>query len=213
MKKCLLLFSTFSILIVKVNAQNANEFLKQKETQIKYLTQQVAALQLYISYVKKGYQVAQHGLGMIEKIKDGNFNLHKDFIMALKEVNPNISNDKKTKAIATHLERAKEDFKIFVQESQKDENLSSDEKKYLLHISRALAENCERSLAELDLVLASGKIEMKDDVRLQKVNLLYLDAISKWAFVQAFCNHSKLLSLQRKKETQEIKDMKAIHDL
>jgi hypothetical protein len=121
------------------------------------------------------------------------------------KVNVNISTDGKTKAIAVYLNRAKQDFKDFNLESQKDENFTPDEKKYLDHIYKALAAHCENSLEELNLISLDGGLEMKDDKRLQKINTLFEDAIGKYAFTQSFTKNSRLLSSQREKESTEIR--------
>jgi hypothetical protein len=43
------------------NAQTWREWTKQKETQIKYLVEQIAAFQTYLGYVKQGYDIAHKG--------------------------------------------------------------------------------------------------------------------------------------------------------
>ncbi|MBO9573555.1 MAG: hypothetical protein J7497_15310, partial [Chitinophagaceae bacterium] len=79
------LFGSFS-----GSAQTWSEWFKQKKTQIKYLTQQIAALQIYIGYARKGYEIADKGLTAIGDIKNGEFNLYRDFFSSLREVNSNL---------------------------------------------------------------------------------------------------------------------------
>jgi hypothetical protein len=67
---------------------NWNEWFRQKKTQLKYLAEQIAALKVYLEYLKKGYDVAQKGLSTIELIKSGSFSLHKDYFNSLKQVSP-----------------------------------------------------------------------------------------------------------------------------
>src|SRR5215217_1209124 len=71
-------------------AQTFDEWFRQNATQKKYLIQQIAALKVYLDYVQKGYAIAQKGLTTIGHIKQGDFNLHRDFFNSLKGVNPNI---------------------------------------------------------------------------------------------------------------------------
>ncbi|ULT42931.1 conjugal transfer protein TraI [Niabella defluvii] len=65
MKKILL----FLLLVVSagsnLQAQTFAEWFQQKKTQKKYLLQQIAALQVYIGYAKKGYNIAKDGLNTI----------------------------------------------------------------------------------------------------------------------------------------------------
>ena len=72
--------------------RHGREWFQQKETQKKYLLQQIAALEIYYDYAKKGYDIASKELGIIRQIKDGDFNLHRDFFNALQRVNPAIAN-------------------------------------------------------------------------------------------------------------------------
>ena len=50
-----------------------------KKTQKKYLLQQIAALKVYISYAKKGYNIVSSGINTIRDIKKGELNLHNNF--------------------------------------------------------------------------------------------------------------------------------------
>ncbi|MGB4400952.1 MAG: hypothetical protein WBJ10_16380, partial [Daejeonella sp.] len=57
-------------------AQTWDEIFKQKETQKKYLVQQLAALKLYAGYLKKGYDIADKGISSIKAFSNGEFKLH-----------------------------------------------------------------------------------------------------------------------------------------
>ena len=72
------------------SAQTFAEWFNQKATQRKYLIQQIAALQVYIGYVSKGYSIAKNGLNTIRDIKRGDFNLHNSYLTSLVTVNPKI---------------------------------------------------------------------------------------------------------------------------
>jgi hypothetical protein len=71
--------------------QNAQEIFNQKKTLIKYLSQQVAALQVYIGYARQGYSIAKDGLNMIGDIKKGDFNLHNNYFNSLKQIKPAVA--------------------------------------------------------------------------------------------------------------------------
>ena len=62
------------------------------QTQKKYMLQHIAALQVYIGYAKKGYNIASKGINTVRNIKNGDFNLHRDFFSSLKNINPAIMN-------------------------------------------------------------------------------------------------------------------------
>ena len=50
-------------------SQGLSDFFSQSEADIKYMLQQVAALQVYIGYAEKGYSIAQKGLTFIGDLK------------------------------------------------------------------------------------------------------------------------------------------------
>ncbi len=64
MKTILLVIATV-LLFQSANAQTWDEWFKQKKTQKKYLVQQIAALRVYLDYLKKGYTVVHNGLNTI----------------------------------------------------------------------------------------------------------------------------------------------------
>ena len=92
MKTRLLLFL---LLITGVSkAQTWEEFSKQKETQKKYLLQQLAALKVYAGYLKKGYTIVTDGLNSIKGFTKAELNLHDTFFKSKKSVNPAVVNQK-----------------------------------------------------------------------------------------------------------------------
>lgn len=93
----LILFALFSL---TPKAQTLAEWFQQGGTQKKYLLQQIAALQVYIGDVQKGYSIAKQGLNTISDIKNDEFNLHKDYFNSLKIVNPKIKNYSKVADIS-----------------------------------------------------------------------------------------------------------------
>lgn len=78
-----------------LTAQTFAEWTSQKATQKEYLLQQIAAFQVYIGYISKGYSVAKKGLNTIRDIKHGDFNLHSNYITSLVTVNPKVKRYKK----------------------------------------------------------------------------------------------------------------------
>src|SRR5688500_14766126 len=97
--KSLLLITIGIIMSFFCFAQTWDEWTQQKKTQIKCLLQQIAANKVYIEYLQKGYSIANKGLTTIRNIKDGDFNLHRDFFGSLKTVNSKIKNAGKVAAI------------------------------------------------------------------------------------------------------------------
>ena len=91
--KCWLVGLLVCCLGFSASAQTWSEWFAQKATQKKYLLEQLAALQVYTGYVKKGYGIARDGLGLVRDITGGEFKLHELFISGLKKVSPAVAGD------------------------------------------------------------------------------------------------------------------------
>ena len=76
-----ILFILFVLVSNQVHAQKPKH---------KRLIEQIAALQVYIGYAQQGYIIANKGLTTVRNIKNGDFNLHRDFLSSFKKVNPKI---------------------------------------------------------------------------------------------------------------------------
>src|SRR5687768_6046103 len=129
----------FIIAIVnKVNAQTWEEWTKQKETQIKYLVEQIAAFQVYLDYVKKGYDIAQKGITTVQNIKHGELNLHKNFFNSLKTVNPVVKNYTKVADIIVIQISMVKRSKALINECRQNGEFTSEEIAYLENVCSKL---------------------------------------------------------------------------
>jgi hypothetical protein len=184
---------------------NWNEWFKQKKTQRKYLVQQIAALQVYLEYLKKGYQIADKGLTTIGDIKNGTFNLDKDYFNSLKYVNPVVRKSPKVNEVLVYQHYILEGMHKLATDCIRDENFSADEINYIQAIRKKMLEECNNSMAELTLITTSGEAEMKDDERLLRLDKVHDEMQDKYAFTQDFIQSTQLLSRQRSKEKNQIR--------
>lgn len=186
-----------------VKAQTFAEFFSQKKTQKKYLLQQIAALQLYIGYAKKGYDIASSGLNTVRDITNGEFSLHGTFLSSLKAVSPAIRNNAKVAEIIA--------LQIAIGSAFNgigNSGLSLSDKLYLQDVKEHLMEECVKDLEELLLVITSGKVEMTDDQRIKRLDRIYLSMRDKSAFAQNFSNQVGILIRQRANEQKEIEQIR-----
>lgn len=184
---------------------NWNEWFRQKKTQRKYLIQQIAALKVYIEYLKKGYKIVDKGLTTIGDIKDGTFTMDKDYLNSLKQVSPVVKNSPKLSEVIAYQNTIRKDLYKLVLDSHKDENLSSDEVEYIEEVYKNMLEECEASIDELIVITTSGEAEMKDDERLLRLDKVHDDMQDKYAFTQDFISSTRLLCVERAKEKNQIK--------
>ena len=195
--------------VPKCQAQTFAEWFKQKKTQQKYLLQQISALQVYIGYAKKGYEIAGSGLQTIRDITDGEFGLHDVFITGLKKVSPAIRNDLRMAEIIALQIAIIRSFNVV----KKAAPLSADQLGNMALVADQVISECYNDLEELLLVITSGKVEMTDDQRLERLNGIYDRMVDKSAFAQDFCAKMSLLILQQKNEQNSINQFRRYYEI
>lgn len=213
MKKVFVIVLACLIAGVSANAQTFAEWFNQKATQKKYLLQQIAALQVYIGYAKKGYNIANKGISAVRNIKNGDFNLHRDFFNALKNVNPVISKYAKVADIIAYQVRIIKQTKQTIQGIRETNQFSSEELAYCKQVFDNLLKECVKTIDELLMVITPGELEMKDDERLKKIDRIYSDMQDKYSFCSSFGDEMGLLSVQRLSEKSEINHSKILNGL
>lgn len=213
MKRILLLATAGLFAFLSSNAQTADEWLNQNSTQKKYLLQQIAALKVYLGYAKKGYTIVTSGVTTIRNIKNGDLNLHRDFFNRLKNVNPAIRKYAKVADIIAYQVKIIKQTKITIQQIRETKQFAEAELDHCKQIFDNLLNECMKTVEELILVTTSGKLEMKDDERLKRIDRLYADVQDKYSFACSFSEDMGLLAVQRLGEQMEINRSKLINGL
>ncbi|MBB2148948.1 hypothetical protein [Pedobacter gandavensis] len=190
-------------------AQTFAEFFKQKKTQKKYLLQQIAALQVYIEYAKKGYDIASSGLRTIKDISNGEFGLHSAFITSLKAINPVVRNNVK---VAEIIESQIRISKVFGSVQYSD-LLSLNNQLYVQNVQENVIAECGNDLEELLLVITSGKLEMSDQQRLIRIDRIYQSMSDKYAFTMDFMGQVMMLTRQAEKEQEFIYQIRKYYEI
>jgi hypothetical protein len=212
MKKIgILMLLLFGWLTIQAQTPNFNEWFRQKKTQRKYLLQQIAALKVYLEYLKKGYQIVDKGLTTIGEIKNGTFTMDKDYLNSLKQVSPVVKNSPKVAEVLRYQRSIITDFKKFVNDCRKDENLTADEVRYIEDVYANMLKECDASIDELTVITTSGEAEMKDDERLLRLDKVHDALQDKYTFTQDFIDSTRLLSLERAKDKNQIKGSRKLY--
>lgn len=186
------------------HAQTLAEWFQQKQTQKKYLIEQIAALQVYLGYVKKGYDIASKGIHTISDIKNSEFNLHGTFFNSLKTVNPKIKNIGEVVAIIALQISIVQHFKSSIETYRESQQFNNDELDYIGKVYADLTTDCLQDIDQLIAVITDNTFQMTDDERLKQINLIYADMLDKNQFTQSFTNSATLLAQQRTKEQNDI---------
>jgi hypothetical protein len=194
-------------------AQTFGEWFRQKSTQRKYLLEQIAALKVYGSYVKKGYKLAQQGLTTIGQIKDGDLNLHRIYFNSLKNINPSVRNYKRINDIIALQDDIRRETTIGRKVVVKATTLNAEEKDYLGKVYRKLENDCLTTLDELEVVITDGKLEMKDDERINRIDELLSQSQSQYRFVKDFSSSIAVHIIQKASEQKDINLQNRLYQL
>ena len=207
-----LLLPAYCLLPTECSAQTWDEWFQQKKTQREYLVKQIALLRVYLGYLKKGDEIADKGLTTIHNIKNGDFNLHRDFFGSLKNLNPHIANSTKVADIIA--------FQVYVIRGIRNVNnfcrnnkhFTPEEVRYVAAVYSNMLFLTDASISELLMIIRSNETEMKDDERLMGIDKLYDDMLDKHAFVQSFDNDVHLMAAEREREQREVESLRKQFD-
>lgn len=213
MKKYLIVIMIGFVMLggIEAQAQNWNEWFKQKKTQRRYLLKQIALLKVYVGLVKKGVTVVRHGLNTVQNVKNGEFNLHKDFFSHLNNVNPLIANSAKVADIIA--------YQVFILRQLNEVNrycrghgkFTAEEIRYVADVYANMLVLCDANLAELLSIIKPNKTKMTDDERLNRIDYLHDDMLDKHRFVKAFDQDVRYIGSGRAHEQYEIDMMGSFH--
>ncbi len=213
MKKIILFLLLFVSAGNSLQAQTFAEWFQQKKTQKKYLLQQIAALQVYIGYAKKGYNIAKEGLATIGGFTRGEFNLHTDYFNSLKSVNPEIKRYARVADMIALQVKIVQNYNRTYRRLNSSEAFSNDELAYIGRVFSRLLGDCDKTLDELITITTAGKLEMKDDERMIRIDKLYLDMQDKFTFSQSFSNEAVSLAATRIKEKTDIQTSRVLNGI
>ncbi len=184
-----------------------------QKTKHKRLIEQIAALQVYIGYAQQGYSIANKGLTTVRNIKNGDFNLHRDFIFSFRKVNPKIKGYAKVAdiiALQLRIISAIKECLKGVNEAKQFSNAEIDHCAMVFqNVLNASLENIEQLLE----IITDGELQMKDDERLKRIDALYTDMQNKYAFSSSFSEEMAVLTVQRMHQRADIELSKRLNGL
>jgi len=158
-----------------------------------------------------GFKLISNGYNAVKDISEGNFKLHKVFLDGLSEVSPAVKKYKRIADIIDYQLRIVNDSKKVLQQFKTDKQFSTIEINYLATVYDNLIRQTLKHVEELLLVITAGKLRMSDDERLAAIDRIFVSVESQYGFMHTFSNSTKLLSLQRKTEQDQIDRMRLLH--
>ncbi|WP_152542466.1 hypothetical protein [Pedobacter sp. V48] len=184
------------------------ELFRQKKTQKEYLLKQIAALQVYIGYAKKGYDIVDNGIHLAKNITAGEFSLHRNFFTSLAAVNPSI---KGSALVGEILDRGLSVVAIL--KNWKAPPLNANDRAFVGLVKANVLTECTAELEELLMVITSGKLKMTDDERIQRLEVLRISMEDKYGFALSFTDDFDRLVWQREKDQHSIDQIRRSHGI
>jgi hypothetical protein len=185
-------------------AQTFAEWFNQKKTQTKYLTQQVALFQLYLGYLKKGYDIADKGLTLIGDIKDGDFNIHKDYFNSLSTVSPTVKRADDVAKIMEYMTLIHQGCQRVTGNDILSRQLSAQERETVNGILGNLELLAMEDVARLVDILTDGTFKLKTSERLDHIGSIHADIVDKYNFLCSLLDDNKTLAIDRVKALEDI---------
>lgn len=187
-----------------VYGQTLAEWTQQKKTQIKYLVQQIAALQVYATYVGKGYDIAKKGLDAIHAIKKGDFYLHENYFSSLQKVNPAVKDYTKIADIIALQILIVKNCRRQKNSMMQSGSFTNAEQSYAGKVFENVLTGSTEIIDQLIAITTDGLLQMKDDERMKRIDHLYEGMQEHYEFVKHFENENNRLAIQRMKDNNDI---------
>ena len=199
------------VLLLFAGFLNGNMYAQAKQRE--ELLKQILALKVYIGYAQKGYSIAKKGLNTIGDFKQGDLDLHLDYFNSLNAINPNIKNYAIVAKIILLQVNILKSYSHTMRYVNQNDLFHGDELAYVKRVLDRLLKDCDTTVDELTVVLTQGKLELKDDERLERIDILYQTMLENHSFCQDFSNQTRMLGLSRSSESRDVKTSRALQGL
>lgn len=196
------------LLLLLMGLSNGN--LLAQEKQREELLKQIAAFKVYIEYAQKGYSIAKKGLNAISDFKRGELDLHADYFNSLNLINPKIKHYRRVVQIISLQVKILNICNRTIRHINQNDLFHGNEVAYIKRVLDRLITDCDTALDELINVLTQGKLEMKDDERLERIDKLYQSMQENYSFCENFSNQTRMMGLSRSAESKDVKTSRVL---
>lgn len=187
--------------------------IQAQAKQRKELLLQIAALQVYMDYARKGYSAVSKGLNFIGDAKRGEVNLHAGYFTSLLKISPKVKNYYKTAEILSLQLKIMKTCKRTYNELESRDLFHGNELDYIGRSFERLLKNCSDTLDQLLVITTDSTLELKDDQRIRRIDALHKMMLEDYNFCLSFSNEAKLLSLAKTREKEDARNAAAIYGL
>jgi hypothetical protein len=190
-----------------------NQSMSGQAKQRKELILQIAALQVYIDYAKKGYSAVSKGLNFIGDARKGELNLHGDYFTSLLKINPKVRNYYKTAEIISMQFKIMKLCRKTLADLKTADLFYGNELDYIERSFAKLLQNCSQTLDQLLVITTDAELELKDDQRLERIDLLHKTMLEDYIFCLSFSRDARLLSISKTADKEDSKGLSELYGL
>ncbi|SFT97281.1 hypothetical protein SAMN04489724_3074 [Algoriphagus locisalis] len=209
MKRLILIFYLGSISLPS-HAQTWNEWWKQKDTQKKYLAEQLIALKAYGAVLKEGYEVASKGLGLVHTIQNGDYTQHETYFSSFSSINPQIKNHPKAeKTIALYSKTRQLTLQI-PNRLFAENRFTASEENIIRHVLQSIYKDCDQMLLDLQTLLRKDQLNLSDSERISQLSQIHAGMQEAHSYTIWFYQNCHNLSLSRQNESRAIEHQKSV---
>lgn len=183
----------------------------QGQTQTNYLLQQIAALQVSETYLRKGYSTVKNGTGAISNIKNTDLSMHQGHFDSLKIVSPAVRNYSKVKGTILLQQQIIRSHNNTYPQLTAGRQLTATELDEYNKIYQTILQRSADDLGELQLVITDGKVQMTDDQRIAFIDKLYAVMQQYYAEERNMDNEALALAAQRTRQAKDNAAMKTLY--
>ena len=174
------------LVTVTARSQRFSEWFRQNSTRLKYYAKQVAALQVSLSELDKGYGIAEMGLGLITEGKQGEWDVHDIHYKALGEINPAVAGMGETGEIVVMQAAIIKRFTDALERYGANGVLGTDGRAQVRRVTDAVVQAGLLDIKELTMVLTAHAWQMTDDERMVRIEALDRKMKERYAFTMSF---------------------------
>ena len=192
------------------HAQTWNEWFHQNKTQKKYLLAQIAALQIYIEQIKKGFSLCQQGLQFIHQVKNGEFALHSLFYSSLKQVNPQVVKYARVVDVIANQSYILSNYKQILAGARSSGQFTPAELSLFSDCFTNLVTEVGQTLDDLITVTSDGRLQMTDDERFKRIETLFAQSARQRDNLHRMETDLRSMALVRQKEAGELSGLSSL---
>jgi hypothetical protein len=201
------------LLMVPGRAQTFAEWFQQNSTRLKYYGQQIAGLEVWLQELKKGYRIADAGIGSINGSKQGEYDLHGAYYSSLGSINPTVGQLAEVAEIVKLQEAIIKRFTDAMSGYRANGRFGADDLGYIQNVYGNILQAGISDVAVLTDLLSGGVVQLTDDQRMSRIMELDAGMRDRYRFTLAFTNRADLLGMQAAVQQADIGAVRGIYGI